>query len=137
MTKIIQTSGKKKTAIARAVLKPGNGRIRINNIPLEIYTPELARLKITEPIMIAGEKVLSKVDIEVKVSGGGTMGQAGAVRTAIARGIVEWASPKKSIEIKEKFAEFDRYILVNDPRRKESKKFGGRRARSRFQKSYR
>ncbi len=131
---IILSSGKRKTAIARAVIREGKGRVRINNIPVEIYQPELARWKIMEPLLLAGEEIVSKVDIDVKVEGGGFMGQAEAARIAIARGLVEWM---KSEELKRKFLEYDRTMLVGDPRRTEPKKFGGRSARARFQKSYR
>jgi len=78
---LIQTSGKRKTAIARATLTEGKGRVRINNIPVELYQPELARLKIIEVLELAGE-LRDKVDINVRVSGGGFMGQAEAVKTA-------------------------------------------------------
>ncbi|MHA1594642.1 MAG: 30S ribosomal protein S9 [Candidatus Baldrarchaeia archaeon] len=131
---MILSSGKRKTAIARAVIREGKGRVRINNIPVEIYQPELARWKIMEPLLLAGEEIVSKVDIDVKVEGGGFMGQAEAARIAIARGLVEWM---KSEELKRKFLEYDRTMLVGDPRRTEPKKFGGRSARARFQKSYR
>ncbi len=132
-SKVLLVSGKRKTAIARAVVKPGRGRIKINNVPLEIYEPEIARYKILEPIMLAGELV-KELDINVKVSGGGFMGQAEAVRTAIARALVRWT---KSSQLRSKFLEFDRTLLTGDPRRKEPKKFGGPGARARFQKSYR
>ena len=81
--KIINTSGKKKMATARATLKEGKGVVRINSVPLEIWEPRLARLKIQEPVEIAGSFVKS-MNIDVVVSGGGTMGQTDAVRTAIA-----------------------------------------------------
>ncbi|MEM2667044.1 MAG: 30S ribosomal protein S9, partial [Candidatus Bathyarchaeia archaeon] len=72
--KVLVVSGKRKTAIARAVVKPGIGRIRINRIPLEIYEPEVARQKIMEPLMLAGDEVWKQLDIDVKVWGGGYMG---------------------------------------------------------------
>ena len=131
--KVINTSGKRKTAIARAVTKAGKGRVRINSVPLEIYEPEIARLKIVEPLKIAGEKV-NKLDISVKVKGGGTMGQADAIRIAIAKGIVEYFDDK---ELREFLLKYDRSILVNDPRRKEPKHQLGPGARAKRQKSYR
>ena len=91
MAKIIHTSGKRKTAIARATFKSGKGRVRVNNKPVEFYQPELARLKIQEPLELAG-KHSKRIDINVSVQGGGVMGQAEASRTAIARGIIEWSS---------------------------------------------
>ncbi|MHB8119595.1 MAG: 30S ribosomal protein S9 [Methanothrix sp.] len=131
--KIINTSGKKKTATARATLKDGKGVVRINKVPLEIYEPRLARLKIQEPVQIAGD-LIKTMNIDVVVAGGGTMGQTDAVRTAIAKGIVEWTG---DTGLKEAFSEYDRNLLVNDHRHKERKKFGGLGARSKYQKSYR
>lgn len=132
--KVLVVSGKRKTAIARAVVRPGNGRIRINNIPLEIYEPEAARLKILEPLIEAGEEVWKDLDIDVKVSGGGFMGQAEAARMAIARALVKWT---KSSVLKSAFLRFDRTLIAGDSRRSEPKKFGGPGARARDQKSYR
>jgi small subunit ribosomal protein S9 len=131
--KIINSSGKKKMAIARATLKEGQGRVRINKTPLEIYEPRLARLKIMDSILIAKDSVQG-IDIDVTVSGGGTVGQADAVRTAIAKGIVEWTG---DTGLKEAYSEYDRNLLVSDHRQKEKKKFGGHGARAKFQKSYR
>ncbi|RLI27343.1 MAG: 30S ribosomal protein S9 [Candidatus Hecatellales archaeon] len=129
----IITVGKRKTAIARAVLRPGSGKIRINKIPLEIYQPELARQKILEPLLLAGN-LWKQLDIDVKVRGGGFMGQAEAVRMSIARGLTRWF---KSSRLKKLFLSYDRSMLVGDERRKEMKKFGGPGARRRRQKSYR
>src|SRR5207245_6623255 len=86
--KAIVASGKRKTAVARATLTKGRGIVRINSVPVEIYPFELGRLKILEPLKLAGKKVDS-IDIDVNVQGGGVMGQADAVRTASARGLVE------------------------------------------------
>jgi small subunit ribosomal protein S9 len=133
MAKIINTSGKRKTAIARATLKPGNGRVRINSVPLEIYGNELTRMKIAEPLLLA-PTALDGVDAAIDVSGGGIMGQAEAIRTALARGIVEWHNDPR---IKDAFLAYDRTLLVNDSRQKETKKPHGPGARARFQKSYR
>ena len=134
MTKVILTSARRKTAVARAVIREGKGRVRINGIPLEIYQPELARWKIMEPLLLAGEEIVSKVDIDVNVRGGGIMGQASAARTAIARALVEWT---QSQELKELFLKYDRHLLVEDPRQAEPKKPRGRSARAKRQKSYR
>lgn len=127
-------SGKRKTAVAKAIVKPGMGRIRINNVPLEIYEPEVARLKILEPLIETGEEVWRGLDINVKVRGGGFMGQAEAARMAIARALVKWT---KSAHLKSTFLKLDRTLIAGDPRRKEPKKFGGPGARARDQKSYR
>ena len=129
----LSTLGKKKTAIAKAITSSGIGRIKINNIPVEIWEPKVARDKILEPVILI-EKKNKKIDIEVKVRGGGFMGQAQAVRTAIAKGIVGWT---KKPSIKKRFIEHDRSLLVSDPRREEPKKFGRKGARARRQKSYR
>ncbi|MEM3342223.1 MAG: 30S ribosomal protein S9 [Thermoplasmata archaeon] len=133
MAKVIVTSGKRKTAIARATVTEGKGRVRIESVPVEIYTPELARLKIMEPLIIAKEQA-KNVDINVSVRGGGVMGQADAIRTAIARGLVEFHDDRTLEEI---FKNYDRTLLVNDIRRKEPKHTQGRGARKRRQKSYR
>jgi small subunit ribosomal protein S9 len=127
------TSGKRKTAIARATFRPGKGRIRVNKVPIEIMTPEISRMKILDPIHLSGD-IYKDIDIEIKVKGGGFMSQAEASRMAIARGIVKWS--KQSV-IKKSFLDYDRTMLSGDSRRKESKKFGGPRARTRKQKSYR
>ncbi|MEM3055465.1 MAG: 30S ribosomal protein S9, partial [Candidatus Bathyarchaeia archaeon] len=82
--KVLVVSGKRKTAVARAVVKPGIGRVRVNMTPLEIYEPEVAREKIMEPLIQAGDDVWKQLDIDIKVSGGGYMGQAEAARMAIA-----------------------------------------------------
>jgi len=132
--KVLVISGKRKTAIARAVVRPGIGRIRINCIPLEIFEPEVARQKIMEPLIMAGDEVWKQLDIDVKVWGGGYMGQAEAARMAIANALLKWT---KSTQLRTKFVEYDRTMVVGDPRRKEPKKFGGPGARARDQKSYR
>jgi len=131
--KIVNTSGKRKTAIARATVQKGKGLIRINKKPVEIYEPEIAKWKILEPIRLA-EKHIGKVNIDVNVAGGGFMSQANAVRTAIARGLVEFTADPS---LKLTFLDHDRSLLVNDSRRKESKKPLGRGARKKRQKSYR
>ena len=133
MVKIIHTSGKRKTAIARATLKSGKCRVRINNKPVEFYLPQLARLKIQEPLELA-VKQRNRVDINISVQGGGVMGQAEAARTAIARGIIEWFGDE---ELQKLFQSYDRALLVNDTRRKEPKHPMGRGARKKRQKSYR
>jgi len=132
--KIITISGKRKTAVARATIRAGKGRIRINNVPLEIFEPQIARLKIMEPLLQVDDEVRNQIDVHIKVSGGGFMGQAEAVRMAIARGLLKWT---KSKHLQSIFTEYDRTMLAGDPRRKEPKKFGGPGARAKKQKSYR
>ena len=131
--KVVNTSGKRKTAVARAVARKGEGRLRVNRTPIEIFQPELARIKILEPVAIADKK-FGKMDVDVNVKGGGIMGQADAVRTALARVIVEFTGDE---ELKEQFLYFDRTLLVNDTRLKLPKKQLGRGARKKRQKSYR
>jgi small subunit ribosomal protein S9 len=133
MAKIVNTSGKRKTAIARATLRPGNGIVRINSVPLDIYPNEMVRLKIAEPLLLI-PNVLDGIDVAIDVHGGGIMGQAEAVRTALARGILKWHNDP---QIKDVYVSYDRSLLVNDSRQKESKKPHGRGARKKFQKSYR
>jgi small subunit ribosomal protein S9 len=133
-TKVLLTSGKRKTAIARATVRAGKGRIRVNNVPLEILEPKIARDKIFEPLVQAGANVWKGLDIDVKISGGGFMGQAEAARTALARALLRWT---KSAHLQTVFTEYDRTLLAGDPRRREPKKFGGPGARARDQKSYR
>ena len=132
--KVLVVSGKRKTAIARAVVRPGLGRVRINRIPLEIYEPKVAREKIMEPLIQAGDEIWKQLDIDLKVSGGGYMGQAEAARMAIANALLRWT---KSTHLRTVFVEYDRTMVAGDARRKEPKKFGGPGARARDQKSYR
>ena len=133
MVKIINTSGKRKTAVARATFKAGKGRIRINSVPLEIYGTEIARMKISEPLLLVPNAVHG-IDVTINVAGGGVMGQAEAVRTALARGILQWHNEP---QIKDIYLTYDRTLLVNDSRQKEAKKPHGSGARAKFQKSYR
>lgn len=130
---VMHESGKRKTAVARATIRAGKGRVKINTTPVEIINPEVARDKIMEPLLLSGE-LWKGLDIDVNVEGGGYMGQAEAARMAIARGLVKWT--KKSL-LRTTFLEYDRAMLTGDPRRKESKKPGGPGARRKKQKSYR
>jgi len=132
--KQILVTGKRKTAVARVLITEGKGRVRINNIPIHLYQPQIAREKIMEPLLLAGDDFVKRVDIRVKVEGGGFLSQAEAARMGIARGLVRWFKSKKLLDI---FREYDRSMLVGDGRRKEPKKFGGPGARRRRQKSYR
>jgi small subunit ribosomal protein S9 len=132
--KVLVVSGKRKTAVARAVVKLGVGRVRINMVPVEIYEPEIAREKIMEPLLQAGEDVWKQTDMDVKTSGGGYMGQAEAARMAVANALLKWT---KSSHLRTVFTEYDRTMIAGDSRRKEPKKFGGSGARAREQKSYR
>ena len=131
--KVVLASGKRKTAIARATVTKGSGVIRVNSIPVEIHEPELARLKILEPLKLAGKKA-EGVDIAVRVLGGGVMGQADAARTAIARGLVAYLN---DVDLESLYRDYDRTLIVPDTRRKLPKNPLGRGARKKRQKSYR
>lgn len=132
--KVVIEIGKRKTAVARAVLTPGKGRVWINGIPLELYPVELARLKMMEPLLLAGDAVRNSVDVRVSVSGGGYMAQAEAVRMAIARGLAKFTG---SEELKQLYREYSRYMLSGDPRQTEPEKWMRYSARRWRQKSYR
>ena len=132
--KVLVVSGKRKTAAARAVVQPGIGKVRINRTPVEILEPEIAREKIMEPLLQAGEDVWKQLDMDVTTSGGGYMGQAEAARMAVANALLKWT---KSSHLRTVFTEYDRTMVAGDSRSKESKKFGGPGARAKEQKSYR
>ncbi|TPX69010.1 hypothetical protein CcCBS67573_g06961 [Chytriomyces confervae] len=137
----VQTYGRKKTATAVAFCKKGNGLIKINGSPLELVQPEVLKLKVYEPILILGQDKFAGVDIRVRVKGGGNTSQIYAIRQAIAKAIVayyqKYVDEASKRDIKTILTNYDRSLLVADPRRCEPKKFGGRGARARFQKSYR
>ena len=131
--KIVNTTGKRKTSLAKATVAKGAGRVRINQQPVEFYEPAIARWKIMEPLKLA-EHHVSTVDIDVNVHGGGFMSQANAIRTAIAKGLVEYTADPA---LRLLYLGYDRDLLVSDSRIKESKKPLGRGARKKRQKSYR
>jgi small subunit ribosomal protein S9 len=131
--RVVVSTGKRKTSLAKATVKNGRGRIRINGRPLEIHQPEVAKMRIMEPLILFGEG-WKKYDIRVRVRGGGVMSQADAVRMSIATGLFRMS---QDYEARSRMLEHDRTMLVGDPRRTEPKKFGGPSARSRYQKSYR
>ncbi len=131
---IVHQSGKRKAAIARATVSKGKGVVKVNNIPLDVSEPKLYRLRIREPLLLAGD-MASKVDIKVKVHGGGIASQADAVRLAIAKAVAVFF---KDSNIDETFMNYDRTLLVADVRRKESSKPNCHgNARAKRQKSYR
>jgi small subunit ribosomal protein S9 len=132
--KVLVVSGKRKTATAKAVVKQGVGKIRVNMTPVEILEPAIAREKIMEPLLQAGEGTWKQLDMDVKAIGGGYMGQAEAARMAIANALLKWT---KSSHLRTVFTEYDRTMVAGDARAKESKKFGGPGARAKEQKSYR
>ena len=137
----------RKTSSAHVYITKGQGKVRINNVPLEMIQQETAREAILVPLEISGN-LRSKVDISVRVHGGGFMSQASAVATGISRALIGWTKTKKepkdhpfskSIrdDLRQRITVFDKYLISGDARRKEPKKFGGPGARRRKQKSYR
>lgn len=135
--RIINSSGKRKHAIARATVYEGKGRVRINKMQLDFFSPEVLKMKIMEPLMIAGDYA-NKVDIDVKTFGGGISGQAEAARLAIARGLADFQEDKGTRrDLKQKFLEYDRNLLVADVRRNEPHKPNDSKPRAARQKSYR
>ncbi len=137
MTEKAFAKGKKKEAVARATVKEGKGKVKINNQSLDVYGCEMNRDLIKEPLNIAEEVLgdeLNEVNIQVNAQGGGRTGQTLATRTAIGKALVEWSD---SEELKERFRDYDRSILVDDYRRKEPKKPLRKGARAKPTKSYR
>ncbi|KAJ5242848.1 uncharacterized protein N7469_001175 [Penicillium citrinum] len=137
----VQCFGKKKTATAVAHCKQGKGLIKVNGQPISLVQPEILRFKVYEPLLIVGQDKFAGVDIRVRVSGGGHTSQVYAIRQAIAKSIVayyqKYVDEHSKNQLKQALAQYDRTLLVADNRRAEPKKFGGRGARARYQKSYR
>jgi len=131
----LTVAGKRKSAIAKAKIQAGTGKITINKVPYENLTSMFHKLLIKEPIEIT-KQVLGNCnyDIDVKIMGGGNEGQMDAARLAIAKALVQFT---KSPELKKAMMEYDRSMLVADVRRKEPYKPGDSKARSKRQKSYR
>jgi len=137
----------RKTANAHVYITKGDGKVRVNNVPIDMIEPLIAREVILVPLEIAG-KLRSKINISVRVDGGGFMGQAYAAATAITRALIGWTKNKKEpkehpftksdrTRLRKDINDFDKYLISGDARRKEPKKFGGPSARRRKQKSYR
>jgi len=132
--KIVNTSGKRKRAIARATVKKGKGIIRINKRLLDNWGgTKYSLLKVKEALMLVGD-ISSNVNISVDVTGGGINSQAEAVRLAIATGLVEFSNDKK---LKETYLDYDRHLIVPDVRRREASKPNNSHPRAKRQKSYR
>ncbi|MBD3389401.1 30S ribosomal protein S9 [Candidatus Micrarchaeota archaeon] len=124
--------GKRKRSIARATVKEGNGRLRVNSKLISSFGNKYFIKIVEEPLALIGPDGL-KVDITVRVHGGGEMGQAQACRTAVARALAKYFGE----EVRAKYKEDDSYLLREDRRRVEPKKYMGPKARARNQKSYR
>jgi len=137
----VQSFGKKKTATAVALIRDGRGAIKINSQPIKLIRPELLRFKLYEPILVVGEHHFHDLNVRCRVSGGGQTSQIYAIRQAIAKALVAYYAKYKdassALELKKLYTAYDRSLLIADPRRSEAKKFGGRGARARRQKSYR
>ena len=140
----------RKTASAHVYITKGKGKVRVNNVPIDMIEPTVAREVILVPLEIAQKigELRNKIDISVRVSGGGFMGQAYASATAITRALIGWTKNKKEpkehpftkkerADLRKAIDGFDKYLISGDARRKEPKKFGGPGARRRKQKSYR
>ena len=139
--KRVQTFGKKKNAIAVATVEEGKGVIRVNGRPLQLVEPAALRAKLYEPILILGGKRFNNLNMRIKVNGGGQTAQIYAIRQAICKGVIaynqKFVDEETKRAIKDVILQYDRTLLVADPRRPEPKKFSGRGARARRQKSYR
>ncbi|CEF62476.1 40S ribosomal protein S16 [Strongyloides ratti] len=137
----VQVYGRKKTATAVAFARAGKGLITVNGRPLNEVRPEGLRLKLQEPLLIVGEDKFNGINLKVNVRGGGHVSQVYAIRQAMAKALVAFyqknVDEQSKTELKERFSEYDKALLVADPRRREPKKFGGPSARARYQKSYR
>ncbi len=131
--KIIISTGKRKKAVAKAILRKGNGEVFINSTFLPNLNPMMFRQRIEEPILIAGD-LSNSIDINVNIKGGGQSGQTEAARLAIAKGLVEFTG---SEELKNAFLSYDRHLLVADVRRNEPHKPNKSSPRAKRQKSYR
>lgn len=132
-SKIVVASGKRKSAIARAVARPGSGIVRVNSTRLENYEPFLAKQKILEPLTLAGD-ITRKIDISITVRGGGAIGQADAARLAVSKALMKYSEDPS---LRERFLSYDRALIVADSRRKETRKPGPSTARTSAQKSKR
>ncbi len=120
-TPLTQTTGRRKEAVARARLRPGSGQMTINGRPLDVYFPtDAQRMVVSEPLRVAEAE--ESYDIEASIHGGGVSGQAGALRMAIARSLAE-LDPEVRPALKQAG------LLTRDPRKKESKKYGLKKAR--------
>ena len=118
---LTQTTGRRKEAVARVRITPGNGTVRINDRPIEDYFPAAThRMIVTEPLRIT--TTIDVYDVDATIAGGGISGQAGALRLGIARALVE-LDPEARIPLKRAG------LLTRDARAKESKKYGLKKAR--------
>merc|ERR1711994_189749 len=133
--------GRKKTATAVAYCKRGKGLLKVNGRPLEEVEPKALQFKLMEPVLLLGKDRFADIDIRIRVKGGGHTSQIYAIGQALSKSLVsyyqKYVDEQSKQEIKDILVQFDRSLLVADPRRTEPKKFGGPGARARYQKSYR
>jgi len=130
---VVHVFGSRKRSRARATLKSGRGNVRINGHSLNSYKPEFAKAKIMEPLVISGD-LANKVDIQIRVNGGGWRSQSDAVRLTISRALVKFSGDKI---LEKSFLDYDRNLLVADIRRKEQYKPNDSKARAKRTKSKR
>jgi small subunit ribosomal protein S9 len=122
-------TGRRKTAAARVFLRPGSGAMKVNDRPLDDYFPnEVLKMVIKQPLMLT--ETTEKFDIVATVEGGGSAGQAGAIRHGITRALMEY-----NMELRDRLKSAG--LVTRDPRKKERKKYGQKGARARFQFSKR
>jgi small subunit ribosomal protein S9 len=122
-------TGRRKTAAARVYLRPGAGNVKINNRPLDEYFPnEVLKMVIKQPLMLTENT--ERFDIVISVAGGGSAGQAGAIRHGISRALLQFNN-----DLRDRLKSAG--LLTRDPRKKERKKYGQKGARARFQFSKR
>lgn len=122
-------TGRRKTAAARVYLRPGAGDVKVNGRSLDTYFPnEVLKMVIKQPLMLT--ETTERFDIVVSVAGGGSAGQAGAIRHGISRALLQF-----NAELRDRLKSAG--LLTRDPRKKERKKYGQKGARARFQFSKR
>jgi len=132
LNKPVITTGKRKRAIARATLSQGSGLVTINGMDINVISPDIIKMKTMVPLMLAAEAA-KKVDVRVRVNGGGVASRAEASALAIAK-----ALSKHDKKLEKIFLSYDRQLLVADVRRKEARKPNRHgKSRSKVQKSYR
>jgi small subunit ribosomal protein S9 len=125
----VNAVGRRKTSVARVLLAPGSGKVSVNDRPIEQYFPlETLRHEVMQPFQATQTE--GKYDVRVSVDGGGSTGQAGAIKLGIARALVEMSDDHRP-------ALRTAGLLTRDPRMVERKKYGQKKARKRFQFSKR
>lgn len=120
-SQLVQTFGRKKNAVAVATVRTGKGVMRVNGSPIELLEPQALRVKVMEPILLLGLKRFQNLDIRVRVRGSGYVAQIYAIRQAISKGVVayyqKYVNESEKRQIKETLLQYDRTLLVADPRR--------------------